>query len=226
MPLRRAATPTFLGIVSVLLLQAAGCGESEGTGGPDDPSGAPTGGRFEASGGVGTGGVGSGGRSAGSGGRSAGSGGRPMQSGGATSTDGGSSQAGAPPDPGGEGGVVGTGGGHAGSTADDCRNTFTQPIMAFDDIELVTPIGLVGGGGTGNRGPLVHFSAHRRRRAAHALCTDRHEVDRRRALHPARRPRKLRAGLGARVRAGLLVARHDRALSREGRGPGTQGRDR
>jgi hypothetical protein len=143
MPMRRrAALPTFLGIVTVSLLQAAGCSDTEGTPAPEPPA-PPTGGRFEASGGLESGGVASGGRSASSGGR-------PAPTGGATSGGNRPSEAGAPTEPGSEGGETSSGGGGGGSSpsADGCKDAFTQPIMAFDDIQLVTPIGLVGGGGT------------------------------------------------------------------------------
>ncbi len=142
--MHRAAIPTILGIVTVSLLQVAGCSDSEGSRPPDAPAPA-TGGRFEASGGTVSGGMASGARS---------SGGRAPESGGRQ----GSSEAGAAAVAGkegdepsaGQGGEPGVGGSGPGSGpgADGCKDAFTQPLLSLDEIELVTPIGLVGGGGT------------------------------------------------------------------------------
>jgi len=143
--MRRAKLPTFLGIVSVSWLSATACGDSSEAGKPSQelpPS--PTGGRSGEPVGAESGGVGG---ALPSGGRAPATGGRPTGSGG-TTTGGAAAEAGAPPNHAGEGGETAMGGSGPGPTGQGCEDAFTHPIMALDDIALVTPIGLVGGGGT------------------------------------------------------------------------------
>jgi hypothetical protein len=108
-----------------------------------------------------------------------------------------------------------TGGGASGSSQ-SCVDAFTAPLIDFEDVQVVTPIGLVGGGGTEIVGRSYVFPDPAIEGAVSLYApTAMRLVGGVRYLPPGA-PDDYHPDWGARVRTGLFLERVDRALPREG----------